>query len=446
MSLRLRLIVSIAGVLAFTLIVGCVLIYLDAVKKVDTEMQAALSVGIRTVQNATDDAEEAANPLRQLELLVGDFDGNRHVQAFLMNEQGLSIARSMLLIPSDPSPLWFNHLIAREPQVVHLILPPPFARYGSILLSTDSHNEIDEVWDDLRVTLTILTLFCILVLALVYVTLGRPLALLQKMTAAFRLVGRGDYSPRIEEKGAPEIVDLSHCFNDMVARLANTEQQNVKLQQQLANVQEEERADLARDLHDEIGPLLFALNIDVSTLQRHIGVGREQTASRLEAIAGAIAEIQVHVRSMLGKLRPAVLLDLGLDQAVDNLVGFWSKRRRDVRIAVDLDCESFGEKLDATIYRVFQEGLNNALRHGNPTLVELKAKIDDEQHVTVVVRDDGSGLSADDGHFGYGLLGMRERVELLGGSLEISNRADGRGVIVVATLPLDVREMAEAVP
>jgi two-component system, NarL family, sensor histidine kinase UhpB len=428
-------------VLLFTLGIGCILIYLDALKKIDTEMTAALSVGVRTVQNATDDTEEAANPLRQLELLVEDFDGNRHVQAFLMNDQGLPIAKSMLLIPSDPSPLWFNHLIARDPQVVHLVLPQPFARYGSILLSTDSHNEIDEVWNDLQVTLTMLALFCILVLMLVYFTLGRPLALLQKMTTAFRLVGHGDYRPRMEEKGAPEIVDLSHCFNDMVARLANTEQQNAKLQQQLANVQEEERADLARDLHDEIGPLLFALNIDVSTLQRRIGGGKEQTAARLEAIAGAIAEIQVHVRSMLGKLRPAVLLDLGLDQAVDNLVGFWGKRRQDVRIAVDLDSESFGEKLDATIYRVFQEGLNNALRHGNPTQVELTAKVTDERHVVVTVGDDGAGFSADENHFGYGLLGMRERVESLGGSLEVSNRSGGRGVSVVATLPLEVGEI-----
>ncbi|MEW6438584.1 MAG: histidine kinase [Pseudomonadota bacterium] len=441
MSLRSRLIVSIACVLLFTLGVGCILIYLDALKKIDTEMTAALSVGVRTVQNATDDAEEAANPLRQLELLVEDFDGNRHVQAFLMNDQGLPIAKSMLLIPSDPSPLWFNHLIARDPQVVHLVLPQPFARYGSILLATDSHNEIDEVWSDLQVTLTMLALFCILVLMLVYFTLGRPLALLQKMTTAFRLVGHGDYRPRMEEKGAPEIVDLSHCFNDMVARLANTEQQNAKLQQQLANVQEEERADLARDLHDEIGPLLFALNIDVSTLQRRIGGGKEQIAARLEAIAGAIAEIQVHVRSMLGKLRPAVLLDLGLDQAVDNLVGFWGKRRQDVRIAVDLDSESFGEKLDATIYRVFQEGLNNALRHGNPTQVELTAKVADERHVVVTVGDDGAGFSADENHFGYGLLGMRERVESLGGSLEVSNRSGGKGVSVVATLPLEVGEM-----
>jgi two-component system, NarL family, sensor histidine kinase UhpB len=446
LSLRLRLIVSIAGVLALTLIVGCVLIYLDAVQKVDTEMTAALTVGMRTVQNATDDAEEAANPMRQLELLVGDFDGNRHVQAFLMNPQGLPIARSTLLIPSDPSPAWFNHLLAREPQVVHLDLPPPFARYGSILLSTDSHNEIDEAWSDFQVTLLILTLFCVLVLALVYFTLGRPLALLQKMTAAFRTIGRGDYSPRMEERGAPEISELSHCFNDMVARLANTEQQNVKLQQQLTNVQEEERADLARDLHDEIGPLLFALSIDVATAHRRSVESGKQPRPDFDVIAGAISEIQLHVRSMLGKLRPAVLLDLGLDQAVDNLVGFWSKRREDVAISFDLDCESFGETLDSTIYRVFREGLNNALRHGKPTIVELKAKIDGENHVKVIVSDNGGGLPPGGGHFGYGLVGMRERVEELGGVLSIANRTDGKGVSVVASLPLDVVETRVSEP
>jgi len=448
LSLRLRLIAFIAGVLAFTLIVGCLLIYLEAVKKVDTEMQAAVSVGVRTVQNATDDAEEAVNPLRQLELLIQDFDGNRHLQAFLMDGRGLPIAKSTLLIPSEPSPAWFNHLLAREPYIVRLALPAPFTKYGTILLVSDSHNEIDEAWSDFQLTLGILALFCVLVLLLVYFTLGRPLALLQKMTAAFRQIGRGDYSPRIEERGAPEIVDLSRCFNEMVVRLADTEQQNVKLQQQLANVQEEERADLSRDLHDEIGPLLFALNIDISTLQRQGGAGAAQTTARLDAIANTVAEIQGHVRSMLGKLRPAVLLDLGLDQAVGNLVQFWSRRRPNVNVTVDLDWESFGEKLDATIYRIFQEGLNNALRHGNPTSIELRANISDENQLVVVVSDNGGGFSVEQHRAGYGLTGMRERVDALGGSLTVSNRADGKGVEIIAKLPLDMQELAasEAVP
>jgi two-component system, NarL family, sensor histidine kinase UhpB len=126
LSLRLNLLVSIAFVLAFTLIVGSVLIYCDALTKVDTEMEAALTVGARTVQNVTDDAEEAVDPFRQLELLVEDFNGNRHVRAFLMNGDGLEVDRSTLLMPSDPAPEWFNHLLAHEPEFVHIFLPPPF--------------------------------------------------------------------------------------------------------------------------------------------------------------------------------------------------------------------------------------------------------------------------------------------------------------------------------
>jgi two-component system, NarL family, sensor histidine kinase UhpB len=443
MSLRLRLLISIGLVLAFTLLVGSVLIYFEAVNKVDTEMQAALAVGVRTVQNATDDAEEAVNPLRQLELLVEDFNGNRHVRAFLMNNDGIAVDKSMLLMPSNPAPAWFNDLLMREPEFVHIFLPPAFSRFGSIILTTDSHNEIDEAWSDFVVTLTILALFCALVLALVYFTLGRPLRLLRDMSTAFKRVGNRDYSPRIAETGAREITDLARCFNDMVMRLAGIERLNRQLQAQLATVQEEERTDLARDLHDEIGPLLFALNIDISTLQQQDwSRSKEKIAKQLDSMSSAIGGIQAHVRSMLGKLRPAVLLDLGLSQAVDNLVAFWGRRHEDVHIAVALERESFGERLDATIYRVVQEALNNALRHGHPSLIEIKAGVSEDGFVEVEVGDNGAGLAASDADFGFGLTGMKERVEFVGGSLSVSNRVGDSGVSVRAKLPLESTEDA----
>jgi two-component system, NarL family, sensor histidine kinase UhpB len=436
LSLRLRLLISIAFVLALTLFVGGGLIYFEALNKVDTEMRAALAVGIQTVQNATDDADEAINPLRQLELLVEDFNGNRHVRAFLMNNAGVPLDSSVLLIPSYPAPEWFDSLLAREPEFAHIFLPAPFARYGSIILTTDSHNEIAEAWSDFVLTLVILALFCTLVLGLIYFTLGQPLRLLQNMTAAFKLVGSGDYSPRIKEAGSRELANLARSFNEMVTRLGAMEHQNYSLEAQLATVQEEERVDLARDLHDEIGPLLFALNIDVSAL-RSADWSRspDKVAKQLDGMSSAIGAIQLHVRSMLGKLRPAVLLDLGLRHAVDNLVTFWSTRHRDVRIAIELERESFGEKLDATIYRILQESLNNALRHGHPSWVEIRARVDGDEFVEVAVCDNGFGLVPGT-HFGFGLTGMKERVESLGGSFVVGNRADATGAIVRAKLPL----------
>lgn len=442
MSLRLRLLISIAFVLLFTLLFASALIYLNALTKVNTEMRAALAVGARTVQNATDDPEEAVDPFRQLELLVEDFNGNRHVRAFLMNNEGIAVDKSTLLMPDNPAPEWFNALLAREPEFVHIFLPPAFARYGSIILTTDSHNEIDEVWIDFLVTLAVLAFFCTLVLALIFITLGAPLRLLRNMSTAFKRVGNGDYSPRIAETGARELTDLTRCFNEMVTRLSAIEHLNQALEAQLATVQEEERVDLARDLHDEIGPLLFALNIDISTLRsQDWRRSAEKITAQLDAMSSAIAGIQQHVRSMLGKLRPAVLLDVGLTHAVDNLVSFWGKRHN-VRITVELERASFGEKLDATIYRILQEALNNALRHGNPSLIEIHAREDGLGFVMLEVRDNGSGLATSCGSFGFGLTGMKERVESLGGSLFVGNRVDVDGVSVRATLPLSSPEDA----
>ncbi len=440
MSLRFRLLISIALVLALTLLFGGYLIYWNALAKVDTEMTAALAVGVRTIQNATDDPEEAINPQRQLELLVEDFNGNRHLQAFLMDPVGVAVDRSSLLIPSNPAPDWFNRLLAREPNIVHIFLPAPFARYGSIMLTTDSHNEIAEVWSDFIITLAILLFFCSLVLTLVYFTLGHPLRLLHNTTVAFKRVGKGDYSPRITERGPRELMDLACNFNDMAKRLAEMESQNRDLETQLASVQEEERMDLARDLHDEIGPLLFAMNVDISALRAEDwSISTERTARRLDSISSAVSTIQSHVRSMLGRLRSAILLDLGLVHAVENLVEFWSARQSSVAIDIEIERESFGEKLDAIVYRMIQEALHNSLRHGKSTDVGVRVAHGDSGFLEVEVCDNGMGLANSSNDFGFGLRGMKERIESVGGSLIVGNRAAG-GVSVRAKLPLTSAE------
>lgn len=436
-SLRIRLILSIGLILVVSIILGSVIIYWHAVHKVDEEMRAALDVGIRMVQNATDDVEDNADPLRQLQLLIEDFDRNRHLRASFLNTNGNVIVASKPLESTEPAPAWFNRFIARRPETAWVQLPPPFAHYGSIFLETDSHNEIDEVWSDIFVTLAILAIFCFLVLSLIYWMLGRAFYFLNEMSIAFARVGAGDYSQRCVEKGPRELADLARRFNDMVARLATMEGQNRRLEVQLTTMQEEERADLARDLHDEIGPLLFALSIDISAIQsQDTTLSNPKIDTHLNSMRSAVSAMQQHVRSMLGKLRPAILLDLGLGPAIDNLVAFWNLRRPDVHIDVSLSRESFGEALDTTIYRIFQEGLNNAFRHGHPSWIGIKASARDGV-VDVEVSDNGEGLHVSEQGFGFGITGMRERVAAVGGTLTVENRVGEKGVTISARLPLE---------
>lgn len=444
LSLRSRLLYSIFFTLVLTLAAGAAFTYWHAVRKIETEMQAAIAVGGRIAHNAVDDAEEAVDPPRRLELLVADFHGDRHLQASLLVE-GKVIQSSNLAVPESAAPDWFFDLFSVPPKVLHVDLPAVFDGHGTVTLETDARNEVAEVWGDVRVTLTILAIFCALVLAFFYWTLGTAIRPLENLTRAFANVGDGDYGQRVSERGPVEIMRLCQGFNRMVERLARAESQNVRLQKQLTSVQDEERADLARDLHDEIGPLLFAVDVDAVAIGNLTEQGQYSgVSSRVAMIREAVGHMQKHVRSILGRLRPAVLLDVGLAHAIDNLVAFWRAHNRGLTFRVDVPEEGFGEPLDSVVYRIVQESLSNAVRHGTPSTIEVEVKTTAAGDVLVQVRDDGGGLRPNARPGSFGVLGMRERVATLGGELEVKDRTDKRGVAVAARLPKTIRHKAAA--
>lgn len=442
MSLRNRLLFSIFITLLLSLVAGGAFTYWHAVKKIETEMTAAIAVGGRIAHNAVDDVEEAVDPPRRLELLVADFHGDRHLRASLV-VGGKVIKASDLARPESPAPEWFYGLLAGPPNVLHVQLPPVFDGFGSVVLQTDAANEVAEVWGDVGLTLSVLTIFCMLVLTFVYWTLSSAIRPLQDLTSAFARVGERDYRERVSERGPLELVRLYQGFNQMVEQLQRTEQQNKRLQEQLVTVQDEERADLARNLHDEIGPLLFAADVDAVAISQLAQKGdHEQIPERVGIIRDAIGHMQRHVRDILGRLRPAVLLDVGLAHAIDNLVSFWRAHRPSLNFRLDLPDDSLGELLDGTVYRIVQESLSNAVRHGSPSNIEIAVEEHSDGSIGIRIADDGGGLKSNGRPGGLGIIGMQERVAALGGNLEVKNRADGRGVVVSARIPAYAGERA----
>jgi two-component system sensor histidine kinase UhpB len=434
-SLRLRLIVSIAAVLVTILVLGSVLVYWHAVHEVEVEMRAAVAVGEHTIHNAVDDVEEAASPLRHLELLIADFDGDRHLQASLIGLDNRVLYRSSPLPPSDPAPDWFYRLLAARSVTSLIYLPTPFARFGTILLETDSRNEISEVWGSVMLTLAILVIFCVLNAVLVYWVTGRALRPLDAVSAAFNAMGTGNYGLRVKEQGPRELAQLCRGFNQMAEQLTEIESRKHRLEHQLAAVQEEERSELARDLHDEIGPLLFAVSIDLSVIQQDEIVQGTPIAARIESLRDSIARIYKDVKAILGRLRPATLVDLDLAQAAESLVAFWQTRYPAVEFHLRVPAESFGTRIDDTIYHLILESLSNALRHGQPTRIDISVSLEEDEVLTVIA-DNGVGLKPERHGLGFGLIGMQERVKSLGGALRVENAPVGTGVVVSANLAL----------
>jgi two-component system sensor histidine kinase UhpB len=241
----------------------------------------------------------------------------------------------------------------------------------------------------------------------------------------------------VAEHGPTEFSKLALGFNQMALRLGQMEQRNKELNDQLATVQDEERADLARDLHDEVSPFLFSVDVDASTIRKlAVGQNADQLGERAAAIREAVAHMKKHVSSILGRLRPAVPLELGLADAVESLVASWQLRNPDVTFHVDVAEGSCGQKLNTVVHGIVRESISNALKHGKPTYIDVSVdRVGDDQDILVTVRDDGGGLKPSALTSGFGLVAMKERVASLGGTVTVQNRSDARGVEVTARLP-----------
>jgi signal transduction histidine kinase len=198
---------------------------------------------------------------------------------------------------------------------------------------------------------------------------------------------------------------------------------------------ERERKRWARELHDETLQGLGALRVLLSS-----GLREELPAARDRAMRDAVAQITQEIESLRGlisELRPAALDELGLRPAIESLVDRTrTMQGLDVRARLDLDhgAEALPPELESAVYRLVQEALTNVGKHARADQVELEV-VRAQEGVTLVVRDDGEGFDPSVPTAGFGLAGIRERVELARGSLDV-DATPGRGTTLRAWIPV----------
>ncbi len=430
MSLRGQFFLSVILALSLSLSVLGVVACWHARRSVDNEMRMALEAGDHIVDNALLSVP-ASGVDTYLQRLVRSFDDNRHVRVTLVADgQTLAVSK---LARADPVPGWYQRLL--EIPVQRRIDTAPELKGRRLLVATDAHNEIGEAWVQFRDGATILGLFSLLVLGVLHLVMTRLAAPLRKLNTGFEAVGGGDYTARLRPSGPREISSLAAAFNRMTERLRGLEDANRRLTGQMLAIQEEERADLARDLHDEMGPFLFAMRVDAEVIER---TGQGVIAERARAMGEAISHIQRHVRIILKQLRPEGLAETGLAVAITNLTTFWQRHHDGIAIHLSIDDakSGFGAEADAAIYRLVQEGLTNAARHGAARQVWIAISANDGA-IRVSVEDDGTGISDGASSDGLGLKGMRERISALSGSLGLGARPGG-GTRLTAEIPRSV--------
>jgi signal transduction histidine kinase len=263
--------------------------------------------------------------------------------------------------------------------------------------------------------------------------LTRPL---REVAAGARRLAAGELGHRVPAGRGDEIGQLAAAFNDMAARIAERDASLRQLSKRLLSVQEQERVRIAREVHDELGQALTAMKIDLQQL----GTRHRALQEPLAGIGRRIDETVDLVRRIAADLRPAILDDLGITAALEQQL----RRLREtsgIRTTLTVDEEPEIDMLtSATFYRIAQEALANVIRHADATAVEISLAIDGGTAV-LKIRDNGRGMSPEkpDDPKSLGLIGIRERAELLGGSATIDS-LPGEGTMIVAKLPLNQNE------
>ena len=207
---------------------------------------------------------------------------------------------------------------------------------------------------------------------------------------------------------------------------------------------EAERSRWARELHDDTLQALGSLRLMLAGAMRS-----KDPEAMASAIGRSLGQLELDIaglRALITELRPAALDQLGLEPALLALVDRVRSGGLDIDAAVDLSCEHgrrsrrLPNELETGVYRIVQESLTNAVKHGRAARASVEV-IETDREVCVKVRDDGSGFDPDAETSGFGLLGIRERVELLQGEVDIAS-APGEGTTVTAVLPTAPAETA----
>jgi two-component system, NarL family, sensor histidine kinase UhpB len=383
--------------------------------------------------------QSPANALSEARSLRGPF--MRHVRISVRNAADLPLMLGPAPANADAdraAPAWFTALIAPPVERRELPIIAGGQRVGSILITGEASDEVAEVWENTLALGAAGSVVNIAVILLLYALFGRVLKPLTGLAHGLHDLERRNYRVRLVRPGAPELGAIADRFNALAQALDALRGENNELNRRVITAQDDERRRTALELHDEVGPCLFGLKANATSIATIAADSSGGVAERARDMLAIVDHLQTINRSMLNRLRPMALGHVPLGDLVAQLVTERARQQPQTQIsfaALRLP-PSYGDSIDLTVYRCVQESLTNALRHANATHIAIA--LDGTEGVQVTVSDDGCGIDPNLPP-GRGLRGMQERVRALGGSFTIESApAGGTRIRIAIPVKLDM--------
>ncbi len=454
---RTQLLIAVGAInLLAALLAGAVSI-LNTRTATRVEIEASLEVAQRFVTATLKDLA-AQNKLAQgkqaqlNEELSLHLRNLRHVRIMFTDTMG----KLTVLSPQPDNmkqryvPRWYAALMRPQlPERAVRVIALPHA--NPVIIVGEPADEIAEAWQDFSSLALVWLALNAVILAVLYVVLGRVLDPLTNLSKGMLSLEDGHYATRLPLPKVKEIAIIAERFNTLAGALETARDENSRLYRQLITVQEEERRAIANELHDEAGPCLFGITANASSIQNLANQRSDRSSPEISRRVGEILSITERLkllnRALLKKLRPIPLGRTKLSDLLEELIAGFRRRHPDAEIAVSFArlAESYGEAIDLTLYRCIQEGVTNAIRHGKASALSIaltetpvprgNGSKTPRGRLVLDLSDDGMGMTQATPK-GFGLTAMTERIRSLGGSCMIESVPD-KGTRIHVEIPVE---------
>jgi two-component system sensor histidine kinase UhpB len=418
LSLRTRLLLPLGLMFMAALLAGAVTLQIFASAQLVEETEPAAR-SARAVAAALNGAlQTSANPHATLDAFVQSLGASEAIRfRRLGSERDAPPPPAQTLLGAVPD--WFVRLLAIPEFKAAFPVTIEGRQVGDIVFAPDMTADLQEKWIGFLAIACSGVVLMLLTAVIAHFTARSTLRPLQNLGDGLTRMRAGNYEQLIAPAGPPEIRKSAQEANALASTLHRLSQDNRKLLRRIVSLQDDERQDMARELHDELGPLLFGIRANAVALLESISPGEATSKNAAESILQSVETLQQVNRRILDGLRPLYIEELGLEKSIQTILQSAKTQAPGLRVTSQIDARlnEIEGLLSQTVYRVIQEAVTNVLRHARASSMHVTAVVDAHE-VVVEISDDGIGFPADR-RFGRGLTGMQERARALSGTLEL---------------------------
>lgn len=441
MNLRFRLNLIVTLTLLVTLSIGALITIHNARETVRAEVSSTMDLALHML-----DAELAhfnrsgyIGAVQQAGAFdLRRFSGVRHLRIDFYDNQGtlLETNKGNQHAEKQQAPGWFMRQMQsglKDVSTRELFVSLNDGVIGKLVITPEPGSEIREAWSETKTMLLLIALFFIVVNVVIYIAVAIFLKPINDVINALTDIESGHLDRRLPIFNLPELASISHKFNGMASALQISTRNNHRLTQQIIRLQEAERKSLAHELHDEIGQHLTAIHVDAAAIKHCRDLPSAQQSAT--AISDVVMQMMDIVRSLLHRLRPGGLDEVGFLGAVQELIDSWQIRHPAIKLQTQVDGAFTGlsEPVQLTLYRVLQESLTNISRHSRADQVTIRL-LEQARQIALTVQDNGQGFDQQRHPQRFGLAGIRERIDSVEGTLTIHTQ-EQQGVTVEVMIP-----------